>query len=164
MRIETVERFVEEDELHGTDERGCQTDALAHAERQLAARPLCDLRERQLGKDAADRGRIRPACLRDETDVLFDGEKFVEGGRLIGESDFRAGRARRGREVLAVDNDRPFGREYGARDRGQRRALAGTVGTEQERDLPGAQLEVEVVDGDAPAVLDRQLGDAGDTH
>ena len=51
VRIEAVERLVEQHELDRTDERGRETDALAHAERQLATRPLRDRGEPELVED-----------------------------------------------------------------------------------------------------------------
>src|SRR5262249_12356839 len=48
------------------------------------------------------------------------------------------------------------------RHRGERRALAGAVGPEQQRDLAAGELEVERVDRDALAVADGQLARARD--
>jgi hypothetical protein len=102
MRVETVERLVEQHQLHRADECGRQADTLPHAERQLAAGTLRDLRERELVEDGGRSVRGGAARFRDEADVLFDGEELVERGRLIREADLRARRARCGREILAV--------------------------------------------------------------
>jgi hypothetical protein len=83
---------------------------------------------------------------------------------LIREADLRAGGARRGREILAGDADRAAARYERAGHRGERRALAGAVGAEQERDLTGGEREVDAVDGDSLAVVDGELADLGDGH
>ena len=113
--------------------------------------------EAELGEHRGGGAGIGTARLGDEPDVLLDREELVERGRLIGEPDLRARRARRGREVLAVD---AIGRWLGSTAPAiadERRALAGAVGAEQQRDLAGGELEIEAVDRDALAVLDREL-------
>ena len=71
VRIEAVQRLVEQHELDRADERGGEPDPLAHAERQLAARPLRDLRRaRDSSSTASAGGGVGAARLGDEADVL----------------------------------------------------------------------------------------------
>src|SRR5260221_438836 len=143
-------------------ERSREADALAHAERQLAARPLCDLREPELCEHRGTGCRIGAARFGDEADVLFDREELVQRGRLIGEADLCARGARCGREVLALDDDRAATWQHRAGHGRERGALARSVGAEHERDLAGLELEIERLDRDAPAVLDGELANRGD--
>src|ERR1051325_234983 len=164
VRIEAVERLVEQHELDRADQRGGQADPLAPAERQLAARTIHDPGEAELVEHAGGVGGGGAARLGDEAHVLGDGEVLVERRRLSGKADLAAGRTRRAGRVLAGDGDRPGARHDRAGERRQRGALAGAVGAEHQRDLAGLELERQPVDRDALAIVDRQLVDLGDHH
>ena len=156
-RVETGQRFVENDEPRVVQQRAGQRDLLAHAAREfLAALVRVGLQTEPADEIPGARfgGRCLDAPQPGNELEIFERRQLVVDHRLVGEpADDLFGRNGIGDGIDAEDGDRALvGLEQTA-DHSKRRRLAGAVGAEQGIELAGPHGEVETVHGRAVKTL-----------
>ena len=137
LGIERTERLVHEERLRPPDHRAPKRDALPVAAGQfrgLARQQVLDPQQpRGLGDPLAHLAPRHALALERKADVLLDVHMRIEGEQLEDEGNV----ARRGateRDVLAVEQNAPAGRQLETGDHAQRRRLAAARGSEHRKE------------------------------
>ncbi len=167
-RVEGGRRLVEDHQRRVAQQRGRQPEALLHALREAAGPVVGAVGEADEGEDPLDlRAPVlprQPGELRVEGQHLARGQPGLVAEQLgqIAHAASRLAVADRAAEDLA----RPCRRPREPEEELDRRGLAGAVGTEEAEHLARVDAEVEVVEGDGPAVdLAQAMGlDRGGRH
>ena len=89
----------------------------------------------------------------DDAEVLFGGELHVDAGRLEDDSDIAPDLGGLAGDVVAQNESSAGGGDHQSRENTKRGGLAAAVGAEQAEDFGRADVEGNVVQGGAIAVL-----------
>ena len=156
LRVEADGRLVHQDEARPVDERARDQQAAAHPARELVDARVAAVAEVRDLERALDRGAPvgarDPVEVREDEQVLLDGERRVEVVELRDDAALRARHLRLARQPeaehleLALVGDRLRGEEP------HRRRLARAVRAEQADARALGHVEVEAVDGGDRAV------------
>ena len=159
--------FVEQNHARLERQRACDFESLAPKQRQRARRQSGDVGKSGAGKQrlafvagsrCADEGSNR--VLRD-FEVLLHRHVEERARDLVGAPDAgaRALGCRQAGYVTADQLDRACTGHDGAADQPDQRRFSCAVGTDHAGDGAGPQLEIDVIDGDKPAVaFDEAVG------
>ena len=158
VEVEAVDRLVEQEHLRVAEQRGGDAEPLPHAERvpldpTAGGAGEADLLEHLV--DAADADAVGPGG---DAQVVAAPAAGVHGARVEQGADL-AQRLGEGADGAAEHERLAGGRPVEAEDHPHGGRLAGAVRAEEAGDLPGLDVEAEVVDGDDVAVA---LGEAAD--
>jgi hypothetical protein len=155
LRVEAVDRLVEDQGARVAQERGRDPEPLAHAEREGAGALACDLVQADEVDQLVDAALRDPVRLREREQVVVGGAAGVHRARLEQRPDLVQ---RRGMVavVAAVDGDVPVRGRVEAEDQAHRRRLARAVRAEEAGHHAGLDREGEAVDGALVPVILRQ--------
>ena len=162
--VEPAGRLVEQEQPRPGRERAGQLDALLHAVRELARRPV-----RETGKtDVAEELARAPAAARvaPHQHVLQHGHRAKELDVLERPRDPAHDDPvrRRAQQVVAVELDRAVVRPVDPRDQVEDGRFAGAVRADQPDDLTLVRVERDVVERDDPAEPPRYVLDCKQCH
>ena len=148
-RREPERRLVEEQEPRPREARAGEREHLLLAARQRSGLLVAPLREpRQLARDLVEvlrDGLAVAAEVRAHLQVLPDRQLAEDAAALGNVRDASPrGRLRAARQLLSVEDDRAVARDH-ARDRAERRRLAGAVRAEQRDDLALVERQRDAV-------------------
>src|SRR5688572_9467380 len=159
--LDALGRLVENEELRLHRERARNRELLLLAAREVAAAPVQHLPEHRKHRVDARRN-LRAARLRREShlEVLLDGEPRKDLAALRDVADAAAHPLvrRRAREIAAIEGDAAAFRRHETHERAQERRLAHAVSPEQRRHLARGQLERDVAQDVAAAVVLVEVG------
>jgi hypothetical protein len=157
LRVEPVDRLVEEEGAGIAEQRRGDAEALTHPEREPARPPTGDVGEPDHLEHLVDAPAVDAVGLSHPAKVISRTTSRVERLRL----EEGAHVTQREAEVavgVAVDGDLAGRGGVEAHHHPHRGRLAGTVRADESGDAPGGELERQVVDDRAPAV---GLGEMG---
>jgi hypothetical protein len=151
VRVQAVDRLVEHDDGRVAEQGGGDAQPLTHAEREAAGPAVRDPAQADGLQHLVDPLRPDPVRLCQREQVVTGAAAAVRRLRL----QQRAEDAQRGgvRGVAPAEHRGDAGRgPVQPDDHAHRRRLAGAVGSEESRHLPGPHLERQPVDGHGRAV------------
>ena len=155
-RVEAAGGLVEDQHGRVVDERFGQAEPLLHAARQAVDEVVALVREVEQLQHVADDGFAAAA-----RNLVGDGEEVQElpdlhavvDAEVVGHvADALADADRVARDAVAVDGAFAGGGPEQRGEEANRGALAGAVGADEAEHLAGADLEIQVLDGDEFAV------------
>jgi len=160
-RIETRERFIEQQGVRIVHQAARDGDLLLHSAGQLTRERMLFAGELQLLNQVP---RTTPGVAdlvdpRHELQVFPDGQILEQLWFIGNEGQVPLGVYRRADDVVAVDRDRPRCRRLNANHAAKRGGLAGAVGPDETDDLPRRRVEREAVDGRKGPEGLREVGD-----
>ena len=156
FRVETVDGFVENEDLRVAEEGRSDAEPLAHPQGEgLRSTLRCGI-QANYGKYLVHTPAWDAIRLREAEKVVVPGAAPVERLRVEEGTDLLQ-RYRKVPIAATVDGHRPLGRAVEADDHSHRRRLPCPVRTEKARHRPRLHVESEVVDGEGSPVAFREV-------
>ncbi len=151
LRVETVDRLVEEQHLRVAQQGGRDAQALPHAQREALGPPARDVLEADDAEHLVDAGG-RDARELGEREQVVAGAAPAVHGLGVEQRSHLARCVRQTAEVVAADGHPAGRRPVQAENHPHRRRLARPVGAEEPGDGAGPHLEGKVVHGRLRAI------------
>ncbi|GHF69985.1 hypothetical protein GCM10010504_42900 [Streptomyces griseus] len=151
LRVQAVDRLVEDDGGGVAEECGGDAEPLAHAEREALDPSAGGVGQPGEVDDLLDAAARDAVGVGEGDEVVEGGPAGVDGAGLQQGADLGEGRGVGG-VGASVDGGAAAGRGVEAEQHAHRRGLSGSVGTEESGDRAGADGEVEVLDDGSVAV------------